>query len=107
MHRWHGRIGLAVAAAVGIAGLELQAQVPGLEGTLVVVNKGGANVSVVDVGSGVVLATLPTGDGPHEVALSPDGTTAVITDYGGRTLSLIHISEPTRQESRSRMPSSA
>ncbi|MCL7979189.1 MAG: YncE family protein [marine benthic group bacterium] len=95
MHRWHGRIGLAVAAAVGIAGLELQAQVPGLEGTLVVVNKGGANVSVVDVGSGVVLATLPTGDGPHEVALSPDGTTAVITDYGGRTpgrsLTVVHV----------------
>ena len=80
-----GRLGLAVAAVIGLAGLELHAQVPDVEGTLVVVNKGAANASIVDVRSGEVLATLPTGDGPHEVALSPDGTTAVITDYDGRS----------------------
>jgi len=27
----------------------------------------------VDLGSGEVVATLPTGAGPHEVAVSPDG----------------------------------
>ncbi len=80
-----GGMGMVVAALLGVSGLELQAQVPDLDGTLVVVNKGAATATIVDVKSGRILATLPTGDGPHEVALSPDGTTAVVTDYGGRS----------------------
>ena len=38
---------------------------------------------------------------PSDVAIGSDGRAYVVD------LSLIHISEPTRQESRSRMPSSA
>ena len=85
MRRRSGRIGLAVWSLLLAGSFEVQAQVPGLEGTLVIVNKGEASVSVVDVSSGRELTRLPTGEGPHEVALSPDGTTAVITDYGGRS----------------------
>lgn len=73
------------------------AQSTGLEGTLVVVNKGAASVSVIDVGSGREHAVLPTGVGPHEVALSADGRTAVITDYGarqaGKTLTVVDVEE--------------
>ncbi|MEM7481713.1 MAG: hypothetical protein AAF481_11110 [Acidobacteriota bacterium] len=53
--------------------------------TLVVANKSEATVSLVDLKSRQVVATLPTGDGPHEVAISPDGTQAVISNYGRRT----------------------
>jgi len=61
------------------------AQAPQAGGTLVVVNKGASSASIVDVSTGEILKTLTTGDGPHEVALSDDGSIAVVTDYGGRT----------------------
>lgn len=63
----------------------LQAQVAGVTGTLVVTNKTPATASIIDVGSGRLLATLPTGQGPHEVVISRDGSTAVVTDYGAQT----------------------
>lgn len=53
--------------------------------TLLVANKSEATLSLVDLGSGEVVATLPTGEGPHEVAVSPDGETAVVANYGGRS----------------------
>ena len=52
--------------------------------TLVVANKGEATASLIDLPSGQVVATLPTGEGPHEVGMSPDGRYALITDYGTR-----------------------
>ena len=54
-------------------------------GTLVVLNKAAASASLVDPATGATVATLPTGDGPHEVAVSPDGRVAVVTNYGGQT----------------------
>ncbi|MEM9291868.1 MAG: beta-propeller fold lactonase family protein [Acidobacteriota bacterium] len=52
--------------------------------TLIVANKSEASVSLLDLNTGAVAVTLPTGEGPHEVAVSPDGTIAVVTDYGVR-----------------------
>jgi len=79
----------AGAATLVVAGLVLGgpagAQVSGLEGTIVVTNKSVATASIIDAGSGRTLATLPTGDGPHEVALSSNGRVAVVTDYGAQT----------------------
>ena len=57
---------------------------PKPSGTLVVTNKSDHTVTILDVGSGTVLATLPTGQGPHEVAVSHDGRWAVATNYGVR-----------------------
>lgn len=57
----------------------------GPAGTIVVTNKAAATASIIDVATGATLATLPTQQGPHEVALSSDGATAVVTDYGGQT----------------------
>ncbi len=53
-------------------------------GTLVVANKSDATVDLVDLASERSLATLPTGHGPHEVAVSPDGRAAAVSDYGDR-----------------------
>lgn len=70
-----------------------RAQVTGLAGTLVVTNKTPSTATIVDVGSGRTLATLPTGTNPHEIVLSSDGALAVVTDFGGerRTLTVIDV----------------
>jgi DNA-binding beta-propeller fold protein YncE len=72
------------------------AQVPGLSGTVIVTNKTPATATIVDVASGATLATLPTGNGPHEIVISRDGRTAVVTDYGtgpqpGSSLTIIDV----------------
>jgi DNA-binding beta-propeller fold protein YncE len=85
----------AVVAAAALLSAPLSAQVPGLTGTLVVTNKSPFTATIIDVASGKALATLPTGRGPHEVALSSDGRTAVVTDYGsGATPTLTVIDVP-------------
>jgi DNA-binding beta-propeller fold protein YncE len=72
----------------------LEAQVSGLTGTLIVTNKTPSTATIIDVATGRALATLPTGQGPHEIALSPTGRTAVVTDYSGqpgKTLTVIDV----------------
>jgi DNA-binding beta-propeller fold protein YncE len=78
--RW---LALPIALACSGAG-PLDAQVPGLAGTIVVTNKSLNTVTIADVGSGRTIATLPTGRNPHEIALSSDGRTAVVTNYGAQ-----------------------
>jgi DNA-binding beta-propeller fold protein YncE len=53
--------------------------------TLLVANKSDASVSLFELPQGALRDTLPTGEGPHEVAVSPDGSRALITNYGTRT----------------------
>jgi len=66
---------------------------------LIVLNKGDARASIVDIASGRVVRTYPTGDGPHEVAVSPDGRTAVVGNYGGQrpgnSLTVIDLASPS------------
>ena len=64
--------------------------------TLVVANKAEATASLINLASGAVAATLPTGEGPHEVGISPDGRFAMVSNYGrrgsaGQSLTLIDI----------------
>lgn len=64
--------------------------------TLVVANKAEATASLIDLENGKVVATLPTGEGPHEVGISPDGRFAMVSNYGkrgspGQSLTLIDI----------------
>ncbi len=68
----------------------------GPTGTLVVLNKTEHTAWLIDVASGETVARIPTGHGPHEVAISPDGRRAVVGDYGdqpvvGQTLTLIDL----------------
>ncbi len=88
------RLLLATGALVSLGLGQAVGQVAGLTGTLIVTNKAPSTASIIDVASGRILATLPTGQGPHEVALSSDGETAVVTDYSGepgRTLTVIDL----------------
>jgi YVTN family beta-propeller protein len=87
----------AAIVACGFLLLAVLAARPAAAGTLIVANKAEATVSLIDVDSGEVRATLPTGAGPHEVAVSPDGRLAVVADYGGggvpgSTLTVIDVS---------------
>jgi WD40 repeat protein len=62
-----------------------------------------ATATLIDAATRQVVATLPTGASPHEVATSSDGRWAVATNYGnresiGRTLTLIDV--PARKVAR-------
>lgn len=87
---------LLLAASLTALAAPVSAQVAGLTGTIVITNKAPNTATIVDVGSGRTLATLPTGHGPHEIVLSRDGRIAVVTDYGtgpqpGSTLTVIDV----------------
>ncbi|NIM51628.1 MAG: hypothetical protein GTN62_12435 [Gemmatimonadales bacterium] len=63
---------------------------------LVVVNKSAGTLSIVDPETRVELARVATGFQPHEVAVSPDGKFAYVSDYGsvgqpGSTVTIVDI----------------
>ncbi len=64
--------------------------------TLLVANKSDATVTLVDLISGRVAATVPVGIAPHEIAVTTDGLLAVVSNYGtalapGNSLSVIEV----------------
>jgi YVTN family beta-propeller protein len=52
---------------------------------LLVLNKEANELAIVDPTSQKVVARIPTGEGPHEVAVSSDGKLAFVGNYGART----------------------
>lgn len=71
-------------------------QTPRPVGTVIVTNMNDHSATILHAGSGAVLGTLPTGEAPHEVAVSSDGRWAVVSNYGvrerpGTTLTVIDI----------------
>lgn len=75
---------------------------PILPGLVLVANKATAQLDIVDGRTGRSLATLPTGVGPHEVAVAPDGRLAVVCNYGeavpGDSLTIVDL--PARAVAR-------
>jgi YVTN family beta-propeller protein len=63
--------------------------------TLIILNKADNEVAFVDPVSLKILGKAPTGVGPHEVAVSADGKTAYVANYGnqqpGNSLSVIDV----------------
>lgn len=67
--------------------------------TLLVVRKTDNAVDFMDPGSGLRLASVPTGNAPHEISVSPDGKRAAVSNYGtreqpGSTLSIVDLEQP-------------
>lgn len=68
-----------------------------LTGTLLIANRNGGSISLIDLPSRTEIARLPIGSRvPHELAVSPDGRWAVTSEYGsgndpGRHLVIIDI----------------
>lgn len=62
---------------------------------LLVGNKQDHDLSIIDIASGRTVKRIPTGTGPHEVAISPDGRWVVVADYGaqqpGSTLTVVDL----------------
>ena len=69
---------------------------PLLLATLLVLNKADATLAFVDPTSLQVIAKIPTGNGPHEVAVSTDNKIALVANYGtgpdpGATVSIVDL----------------
>lgn len=62
---------------------------------LVVANKQEASLSIIDLASGKLVGTVPTGEGPHEVAVTSDGRFAIVANYGaqapGNSLTVVDL----------------
>src|SRR5689334_6078612 len=69
---------LLVLLALGVRASETP------RGTIVASNMRDNTATVIDAASHKVLATLPTGEAPHEVATTHDGKWAVVSNYGTR-----------------------
>lgn len=89
---------LLFTAAVCFA---LQAQTP--SPALVVLNKAESTLVVVDPQNNTVKGRVAVGNQPHEVAVSADGRTAYVTNYGsgqepGSTLSAVDLTTMTERK---------
>jgi YVTN family beta-propeller protein len=83
-----------ILAAIVAAAVASAAQSRGSR--LLVLNKEDATLMVINPESGAVVATVATGQGPHELVVSADGKTAFASNYGtgpapGHTISMIDI----------------
>jgi YVTN family beta-propeller protein len=89
------RLGTFLLAVLLPIGPVAPAAEGGESGTLIVLNKAEATASLIDLSRGSAVAVVPTGEGPHEVAVSPDGRFAVVANYGrqaaGATLTVIDV----------------
>jgi YVTN family beta-propeller protein len=63
--------------------------------TLIVASEDTASAVLLDVASGAVLATLPTGAEPEGVNVSPNGTLACMTAEGGASVAMIDLKQRT------------
>ena len=89
--RWLAAGSIVIATAVSASGAQERPR-----GTVVVSNMNDNTAMILDAATGKTLATLPTGEGPHEVAVSHDGRRAVVSNYGvrgkpGHTLTFIDV----------------
>lgn len=55
------------------------------QGYLLILNKSGNSAWQLDAETGEQIVEYSTGNAPHEVAVSPDQSRAIITNYGGET----------------------
>lgn len=81
MHVTH--VTALIVVVLPLTALAAQEAAPASE-RLLVLNKGEATASLIDPRTRKEVALVPVGDGPHEVAVAPDGRTAVVCNYGGQ-----------------------
>ena len=82
--------------------LVLAADVPANADTLMVGNKQEHTISFIDLATGKEVARRETGRAPHEMAVSPDGRTAVAVSYreqgyNGDTLHLFDVTKAAKR----------
>ena len=97
LHKFH--IAAFAALLLGCSGsvaAQEEAARPATGPVLLIGNKGEDTLSFVDLASGQELGRQPTGKAPHEIAISPDGKTAAVVAYGGRTIDLFDVASRTK-----------
>ncbi|MDX1670761.1 MAG: beta-propeller fold lactonase family protein [Balneolaceae bacterium] len=84
---------LLIVSVVGLGASEKQSN----GDFILILNKSGNTAWQLEAESGEVVARYPTGNAPHEVAVSPDRSRAVITNYGdqrpGYSLTVIDLQQ--------------
>ena len=73
---------MTIVRMAGALAVTLALTQAAMAGTLIVLNKSDHDAALVDPSSLKILAKLPTGMGPHEVATTRDGRTAYVANYG-------------------------
>src|SRR5438445_11223343 len=76
---------LAALLGAASAGAQTPTPIPTPPVALLVLNKEDASLEIVDPSTRQVVGLVPTGEGPHEVAVSSDGKLAFVANYGART----------------------
>ncbi len=99
------RLASTFLLAVGISSIlpvTVSAAEPTPNPALLVLNKEDATMVIVDPASGQIVARVPTGEAPHELAVSTDARLAFASNYGaekpGSSISVIDLT--TQQELR-------
>jgi YVTN family beta-propeller protein len=64
---------------------------PTPSGAILVLEKEQNTLVIVDPASLTIVARVPVGDNPHEVAVADDGKIAYISNYGGNTISRVDL----------------
>jgi YVTN family beta-propeller protein len=77
--RWTTSLVVLTGLGATVAALALPFQPP--SASLLVLDKGDQSLAIVDAASLNVVGRVPTGPDPHEVAASPDGTRAYVSNY--------------------------
>ena len=62
-------------------------------GQVLITNSGSSDGRVMDVGTGALVGTFPTGNKPNAIALTPDGQIAVFSNQGSNTVSVVHVNQ--------------
>jgi YVTN family beta-propeller protein len=96
--RHKGHIAAFAALLLGCSGPVAAQEEPMKAATgpvLLIGNKGEDTLSFVDLATGQELGRQTTGKAPHEIAISPDGKTAAVVAYGGRTIDLFDVASRT------------
>ncbi len=76
---------LCLSISLALVGTWVAAAADTPSPALLVLNKEDAILAIVDPGTRKVVARIPTGEGPHEMAVSADGKLAFVANYGSRT----------------------
>lgn len=66
---------------------------------LLVANRGGSTITLIDPATMTSLGTVPVGPDPHEIALSADGKRAYVSNYAGgngNSLSIVDLETRTK-----------
>jgi YVTN family beta-propeller protein len=86
-----------LAAALVVVGLAFPPTEQPQDSVLLVTNKSENTISFINPETGEELARVETGPGPHEVAVTPDGSTAFVANYSTNSLTVIDVANRSAQ----------